>query len=88
MYITHLLLPSIVSLKLLIIQASYCRITKLRAHTVQNCKKLNIRNCGFLQITSYLAAVLLVKHEMVVMFSYVKILFGQQVVHILYPMCK
>ena len=43
--ITHLLLPSTVTWKLLIIQASYYRITKLRAHIAQKCKKLNIRNC-------------------------------------------
>ena len=42
----HLLLPSTVTRKLLIIQASYYRITKLRAHIAQKCKKLNIRKCG------------------------------------------
>ena len=44
--ITHLLLPSTVTRKLLIIQASYYRITKLRAHITQKCKRLNIRKCG------------------------------------------
>ena len=43
---THLLLPSTVTQKLLIIQASYCRITKLRARLTPKCKKLNIRKCG------------------------------------------
>ena len=44
--IMHLLLPSTVTRKLLITQASYYRITKLRAHITQKCKKLNIRKCG------------------------------------------
>ena len=43
---THLLLPSTVTGKLLIAQASYCRITKLRACLTPKCKKLNIRKCG------------------------------------------
>ena len=43
---THLLLPSTVTRKLLIIQASYCRITKLRARLTPKCKKLDIRKCG------------------------------------------
>ena len=43
---THLLLPSTVTRKLLIAQASYCRITKLRARLTPKCKKLNIRKCG------------------------------------------
>ena len=42
----HLLLPSTVTQKLLIAQASYCRITKLRARLTPKCKKLNIRKCG------------------------------------------
>ena len=42
----HLLLPSTVTRKLLIAQASYCRITKLRARLTPKCKKLNIRKCG------------------------------------------
>ena len=41
----HLLLPSTVTRKLLIAQASYCRITKLRARLTPKCKKLNIRKC-------------------------------------------
>ena len=43
---THLLLPSTVTRKLLIAQASYFRITKLRARLTPKCKKLNIRKCG------------------------------------------
>ena len=43
---THLLLPSTVTRKLLIAQASYCRITKLRARLTPKCKKLNTRKCG------------------------------------------
>ena len=43
---THLLLPSTVTRKLLIAQASYCRITKLRARLTPKCKKLKIRKCG------------------------------------------
>ena len=37
---------STITRKLLIIQASYYMITKLRAHITQKCKKLNIRKCG------------------------------------------
>ena len=42
----HLLLPSTATRKLLIAQASYCRITKLRAHLTPKCKKLNIHKSG------------------------------------------
>ena len=51
---THLLLPSTVTQKLLIAQASYCRIKKLRARLTPKCKKLNIHKCGFLQIRSHI----------------------------------
>ena len=44
--IAHLLLPSTLTRKLLIIQASYYMITKLRAHITQKCKKLNIHKYG------------------------------------------
>ena len=44
--ITYLLLPSTVTRKLLIIQASYCRITKFRTHITQKLKKPNIHKCG------------------------------------------
>ena len=56
--IMHLLLPSTVTQRLLIIQASYYRITKLRAHITQKCTKLNIHKCGFLQIRSQIGSLL------------------------------
>ena len=43
--VTHLLLPSSLTQKLLIIQASYYRISKLRTHITQKPKKLNICKC-------------------------------------------
>ena len=48
--ITHLLLPSTVTRKLLIIQASYYRITKLRAHKHKNASNRISINAGLFRV--------------------------------------